>query len=373
MGLEGEIAEAARRVSTESITMSIGELSNYYINKDIMINPEFQRAFRWKIDKKSNFIESVLLSIPIPSVFFFENEDGTWELVDGLQRLSTLFEFMGILQDHSSGDLYPPTALQSSKYLKGLHNAVWEKNNLVDGVALEDQFEIGAPLQRRIRTARIQVEILRKKSDIETKYDLFQRLNRGGETANAQEVRNCLCVMSNLSEYLRIKSFANDTSFLRVVRLTEEAIEQQRHLEYLMRFIAHCFFNYQPKRDVENFIDDCMKEILSSKDFNKWESIARRTFNLLYEACGEVALLPRLGDGGRGNRVTLRQIEAIAVGVGRNIEEIYALSEPSAFVRSRVKDFWDQEEVDKMSAAGLSGSQRIPRTVPFGVEWFKPL
>jgi hypothetical protein len=373
MALADEIRDAARKVSTDSITMSIGEVASYYSEEHLEINPEFQRAFRWKLDKKSNFIESVLLSIPIPSIFVFENEDGSWELVDGLQRLSTLLEFMGILRDHESQELYAPTSLIPTKYLKSLKGAVWEKSERVIDVPIGQQIEIGVANQRKIRTARIQVEILRHPSDVETKYDLFQRLNRGGETANAQEVRNCLCVMANTKEYLKIRQFANEQDFLSVVRLTPAAIEQQRNLEYLMRFIAHTRFEYDPKLDVENFIDDCIRNVLVSENPNSWEELARKTFRLLDESCGDVALLPRLGGGGKGNRVTLRQIEAIAVGVGRNLEAILALQNPKEFVQERITSFWEQDEVDQMSAAGLSGTQRLQRTVPFGRMWFNPV
>jgi len=159
----------------------------------------FQRLFRWSIGQKSRLIESLLLGIPIPSIFVFEKENGSWELIDGLQRVSTILEFMGKLRS-PNGDLEPPSILEGTKYLPSLHNAVWERSDLVTIVPFDDQHEIERSYQLSIRRARIGVEILKRPSDDQTKYDLFQRLNAGGTQANAQELRNCVMLMVN-AEY----------------------------------------------------------------------------------------------------------------------------------------------------------------------------
>lgn len=370
--LEEQVTAAGRRVTTDSITMSFGEIATYYREGDLNINPEFQRAFRWTVDKRSNLIESLLLSIPLPSVFVFEDDNNKWELVDGLQRLSTVFEFMGILKDPESGEIRKPSVLTETKYLPALSGTVWSLRAFPDEDRLNHMRELDLPLQRKIRTSRLQVEILRYPSDTDTKYDLFQRLNRGGETANAQEVRNCLCVMANTEAFGELKHFSSEPFFLDLLRLTENAIEQQRHLEWLMRIMVHARFDYDNRLDVENFIDNGMKTILEGPDPLSLLPDVRATFELLAAAHGELALLPNLGAGGTGNRVSLRQIESIAVGIARNIATIQAQGDPQEFIKTRVRDFWQQEEVDRMSAAGLSPTQRIPRTVPFGARWFNP-
>lgn len=370
--LEEQVTSAGRKVSTDSITMSFGEIANYYREGDLNISPEFQRAFRWTIDKRSNLIESLLLSIPLPSIFVFENNDKKWELVDGLQRLSTVFEFMGILRDAETGAQREPSTLVHTKYLPALSGAVWSLARFAPHRRKAEMHELDASLQRQIRTSRIQVEILRHPSDIDTKYDLFQRLNRGGETANAQEVRNCLCVMANAEAFSSLKVFAAEPFFLDLLRLTENAIEQQRHLEWLMRIMVHSRFDYDHRYDVETFIDNGMKDLLEGENPLSLLPDIRATFQLLAAAHGDVALLPNLGAGGTGNRVSLRQIESIAVGITRNIGAIQAHEESQEFIVSRVRDFWQQREVERMSAAGLSPTQRIPRTVPFGVNWFNP-
>src|SRR5258708_33411193 len=92
--LNDEIVDAQRLVKTEAYQMSIGEVINMYRDGELGINPDFQRLFRWEISQKSKLIESLLLGIPLPSIFVFEKEDSKWELIDGLQRISTLLGFM---------------------------------------------------------------------------------------------------------------------------------------------------------------------------------------------------------------------------------------------------------------------------------------
>jgi hypothetical protein len=122
--LEKEIDEAKRLVKTDAYMLSIGEIVNMYKDKELVVNPDFQRLFRWEIGQKSKLIESLLLGIPIPSIFVFEKEDSTWELIDGLQRISTLLEFMGQLRNPATGATEPPTALVATKYLPSLDNVV---------------------------------------------------------------------------------------------------------------------------------------------------------------------------------------------------------------------------------------------------------
>ncbi len=103
MSLIEELNSARLQVHTDSYSMSIGEIVNLYKDKELQIHPEFQRLFRWTETQKSKLIESILLGIPLPSFFIAQREDGVWEVVDGLQRLSTIFSFMGELKDEMGG------------------------------------------------------------------------------------------------------------------------------------------------------------------------------------------------------------------------------------------------------------------------------
>jgi hypothetical protein len=91
--LQEEIDKSRAIIRTDGYSMSIGEWISLYERSEIDIHPEFQRFFRWSPKQKSRLIESILLGIPIPQIFVAQREDGVWDVVDGLQRLSTIYQF----------------------------------------------------------------------------------------------------------------------------------------------------------------------------------------------------------------------------------------------------------------------------------------
>ena len=250
-----EIVSAQRQVKTDAYQMSIGEIVNMYDNEELIIDPEFQRLFRWTISQKSKLIESLLLGIPIPSIFVFEIRDGSWELIDGLQRVSTILEFMGKLRSPAGG-LEAPSVLEATKYLPSLHNAVWERSDAILALPIAEQREVEKSHQLAIRRARIGVEILKRPSDDQTKFDLFQRLNAGGTQANSQELRNCIMLMVNSEFFRAVKSAADQDFFQNVISVTEDQIERQRHMELAVRFLVHSCIGYDGTLDVEEYIDE---------------------------------------------------------------------------------------------------------------------
>ena len=187
--LRDEIESAKRAVTTDTVSITVGEVATMYGSAELNIIPEFQRLFRWTEDRKSNFIKSILIGIPIPPAFVYENENGTWELIDGLQRISTVLEFMGVLRDPDSHEL-KRSKLVHTKYLPSLQGIVWKARD-------PTETSLDTALQLFFRRHRIDFQILKHPSDPKTKFDLFQRLNRGGAYANEQEVRTCSMVLAN--------------------------------------------------------------------------------------------------------------------------------------------------------------------------------
>lgn len=368
--LDEEIAKAQRLVRTDAYPMSVGEIIGLYENREIFIDPEFQRLFRWDISQKSKLIESLLLGIPLPSIFVFEKGDGSWELIDGLQRLSTILEFMGKLRN-PEGKMAVPSVLEATKYLPSLHNAVWERSDRIPDVPIGEQYEIDKSHQLAIKRARIGVEILKRPSDDQTKFDLFQRLNAGGTRANAQELRNCIMLMVN-SEYFRaIKAAADLKPFRTVISLSDDAIEKQRHIELAVRFLVHESVPYDGVLDVEEFIDDGVVALAKAGNGARDAKLIERTFELLDVVAGKDALR-RFENGRHTGRAALVGLEGIAVGVARNLEAILTLKDPTAFVRDKIQAFWNQPETATFTSLGLRGTIRIQRTVPFGENWFRP-
>jgi hypothetical protein len=369
--LQDEIDAAQRRVKTDAYQMSIGEIVNMYKEGEFVINPDFQRLFRWEPGQKSKLIESILLGIPLPPIFVYEKEDSTWELIDGLQRVSTILEFMGLLRDADTGTLKPPSYMTSTKYLPLLNNAVWEISSDIADISLDSQVELDKSQQLAIRRAKLGVEILKRPSDSRTKYDLFQRLNAGGTPANSQELRNCIIIMISQSYFDFVKSLADHESFLTVLAASDDQIERQRHMEYASRFLVYTYIPYDGKHDVEDFIDDGIIQLAEGGVKREQAQRFKSTFDLLGTMFGSNALRRIDGDRPRG-RVSLAAFECIAVGIGKNIDAISARQDPQQFIRKRVEEFWTVPELQNFFTPGLRGTIRIQRTIPFGERFFAP-
>ena len=175
MPLDQEISARRAEVRSDGYPMSIGELINLYRDGELDIHPEFQRFYRWSAEQKSRLIESILLGIPIPFIFVSQREDGVWDVIDGLQRLSTIFELVGELKDEN-GEYLPPLKLNKTKYLPSLEGMKWEANG--------SELSIGKTNQLIIRRSKIDVKIILRESSESSKYELFQRLNSGGSQAS---------------------------------------------------------------------------------------------------------------------------------------------------------------------------------------------
>ena len=101
--LKNQIEEQRNLLNTDRLDLSFGEIISMYERKELIIKPAFQRYFRWDEEQRTRFVESLLLGIPIPPIFVAEDKIGVWELVDGLQRVSTVLSFFGVLRSEDEG------------------------------------------------------------------------------------------------------------------------------------------------------------------------------------------------------------------------------------------------------------------------------
>ncbi len=206
-----EVTKGRLEYVTDGYAMSIGELVSNYKEGEIIINPNFQRKFRWSQYQRSKLIESILIGVPIPSVFVYQNKDGKWEVVDGVQRLSTIIEFMGELKDEKGAKL-PASSLTKTKMLPSLENLTWEQ--------LPKE-----PLQLDFRRTKIEVKIIKRESHPNAKFEVFQRLNNGSNI-EGQEFRNAALVMMNLPVFEWLKLLAEDTNYVQSLDLTDRWKEE---------------------------------------------------------------------------------------------------------------------------------------------------
>ena len=357
--LQAEIDKTRAEIRSDGYSMSIGEWISMYEKNELDIHPEFQRFFRWSPNQKSRLIESLLLGIPVPQIFVAQRSDGIWDVVDGLQRLSTIFEFAGILKNESGG-IASALTLEPTTYLPSLGGRRWEDEAHPDQSLTQTQ-------RLLIKRAKINVSIILKESDEMAKYELFQRLNTGGSMLSAQEVRNSILVMMNNNLYRWLRELSKDENFVKCTALSDRSLGEQYDMELALRFIV---FRAMPPMDlrsigdVGDFLTEKAKLLAEDKsfDYKKEETAFRETFTLLASTLEDDSF--RRFDKKKGRFVggfSVSAFEAVAIGMGYNPKA--AIANPSA-IAEKIKQMWNANEFVNNSGSGVSASSRIPKIVP---------
>lgn len=219
--IEDIIAEQRNSLKTDRLDMSFGELMNMFEDGDLFIDPEYQRAFRWSLYQQTRFIESVLLGIPIPPIFVAEDNEGTWEVVDGLQRMSTIFAFFGLL---------------NSQDMKEKNHSILTKGAIVEeleGLTIDD---LPLRLRTTIKRAVCRVEIVRWDSNEDVRYELFNRLNTGASPLSAQEIRNCIFRSSQVNLNQVLRDIASNQTYVNLISTTKSKQEKMYLEELVLRY-----------------------------------------------------------------------------------------------------------------------------------------
>ena len=262
--LISELNEQKRKVDFNSYDISVKELISMVGEGIIDIAPEYQRQFRWKEDRQSVLIESIFLGIPVPSLFMATNIDGSWELIDGVQRLSSIIHF--------AGDEAARRKIQSTSELKLV--------TLEKLTAFNDKtfYSLPRSIQLDFLLKPLKITTLSDKSDSAVRFDLFERLNTGGVILTNQEIRSCV-YRGKFNDFL--KSLATDENFKKVVRLTSTEEADGTREEYVLRFFA--FLNDYRNFDhsVVDFLNNYMAASKKRFDYDRGEKIFQTTFEQL--------------------------------------------------------------------------------------------
>lgn len=367
MTLSDEIDLRRREIRTDGYSMSIGEWISLYEKDELDIHPEFQRFFRWSDTQKTNLIESILLGIPLPPIFVSQRSDGVWDVVDGLQRLSSIFQLLGILKDEKKKQI-PPLILQSTKYLPSLGGLQWHDTK-------NPKKSLPPDAQLSLKRTKLAVSIILKESDENAKYDLFQRLNTGGSELSPQEVRNCLLVMINKKMYEWFRGLAQYEAFKTVTALSDRPIEESYDVELVLRFmILHDLdkTEFQSIGDVGIFLTDRVSALARSKDFpyKLNEKVFKDTFEILSKTIGESAFKrysanKKRHEGG----FLLSQFEVVALGLAHNVRNGTQVA--AAQIPKIIAGIWSDPRYTKWSSSGITASRRVPRLIPLGRELFE--
>lgn len=364
MSLESEIKACANKIFRESYQMSIGELINLYRDEEIDIHPEFQRLFRWSSFQKTRLIESIMLNIPIPPIFVSQNEEGIWDVIDGVQRLSTILQFIGILKDENGKEIEPLT-LERTDYLPSFDGVQW------NGSSEEKSFTREQKLV--FKRSRVDVIIMKKESDPNTKYELFQRLNTGGTKLSDQEVRNCLMIMANRNFYSFIKDLSEYSNFVECVPLTDRKTEEKYYQELVLRLIIannYTFDELNKYSDLSELLDKetlnlCEKDLPLSEIKDRFE----RTFDLLREIVGEDSFRKFSGTKHSGPFM-VTSYQAIATGIFSNIDSICNQANYQEIILNKIREFYSTKEFENNTAPGTRSIMRFYSLTRFGKEYF---
>jgi hypothetical protein len=363
MSLQEEIEIASADIHTDAYAMSIGEVVNLYRDRELVIRPAFQRLFRWSQYQKSRLVESILLGIPIPSIFVSQRDDGIWEVVDGLQRLSTILEFMGELTDEH-GDLKPPSVLVATDYLSDLEGRSFDKGS-----------KTLDPAQRILfKRAKLDIKIVKEAEAANTKYDLFDRLNSGGSILSDQEFRNSLIVMTDPTFMDWLERLRAADVFQDAVEPSDKQADEQYDLELVVRFIV--LLNRDPAglsqfRDLRKLLTDSILDYARDSGFDRGAQSGRfmKTFSILASSVGGQAF--RRYEPGTDRflgKFSVSAFEVVSVGVASHLPVWEVASRQE--LRDKIASVWSDPEFTQYSGGGVPPTTRIPRAVALGRRLF---
>ena len=194
---------------------SLRQLVDMIAEGDIDLAPDFQRHYVWKPRQRWSLIESLLLGIPLPSFYFNEDTSGLLQVVDGVQRLTTIFEYVST----RSFKLGPVTYLHD-----------------LEGQGFSD---LAAMFRRRLNSAQFVAHVIDPQTPYRVKFEIFRRINTGGSPLSAQEIRHC---MSEAKSRAFLKELANDESFLKATGAVLKSHPRMADQEVALRFVGFRLF-----------------------------------------------------------------------------------------------------------------------------------
>jgi len=365
MSLKDELEAARKDIKTDSYPVSIREFVSLYKDGELEIHPEFQRFLRWTPEQKTRLIESILLGIPVPSIFVFQRDDGVLDVVDGLQRISTILHFMGELKDED-GNVLPYLPMQKAAYLPSLEGKLWKSD--------DKGSEIGDDIQKFFRQEKLDVKILLRESDDQTKYELFQRINTGGTPLSDQEVRNCILIMINRDAYFWMEKLSQDEYFKNCCPIPDRLVLERYDLELVLRFSILrdiALERIAEVSDLSQFLTSEMRSHLIPGviDLPATTDVFTRTFRVLEAACGENSLRKYDQTKGRfGGPFLISAFELVAFGVAANID--FVEGKGPKWLEEKIKSIWSDPRADGIYGQGVSTARRLPRTLSLGRAFF---
>jgi len=363
MSIVDDIEKHRNDIVTDTYTVTWKELVGQYKDKDLIIDPEYQRLFRWDMDQQTQYIESILLNIPSPPLFLARNDDGRFEVIDGLQRVSTILKFF-------SSEIFSslPDIEQDKIDLEQLQNDIHVPTRLVTAPilpSLEDFTLDTLPetLVRTIKYARITIILLEKESSIKARYEVFRRLNKLGSPLSDQEIRNCTARLLGKEFPATLKSMAEEETIRAALFLSEEAELRMGIEEALLRLLAINFSEKPLKHQIREYLDEFMAYSAEGKfkltDDNRQK--VERTFAIIQEALpnGKAFRFPRSG-------FSTNLFDVVATGIFHNIDNLDIET-----IKIKHKELMNSAELRQVTGAGSNTRKKLKGRIDLGIKWFK--
>lgn len=228
-------------ISMSQKSLALSNILQRMKHNELNMHTKFQRAASlWEEEKKCKLIESILLSFPIPAFYFDASDDENWLIIDGLQRLSSIKEFV---LDNS-------LTLSDLDYLTELNGKTFT--------------ELERPFQRKIEEFEIVVYLVLPGTPKQVKYNLFKRINSGALKLEDQEIRHALNQGKPADTLIR---FANFNEFKSVIQLSDVRVLRMEDREIVLRYLSFQLSDYRDYTgNIKHLLNKTMEEIESLSD-----------------------------------------------------------------------------------------------------------
>ena len=280
---EKQIVNLRKEINYDTRDYSIDFLVMQFHDGEFYIPDEYQRKFIWNETMQSQFIESVLLGLPIPFMFFSDSDDGRCEVIDGAQRTQTLVKFM-------DNDLF----LSNLKKITLLNNFTYN--------------ELSEYYKRRFKKTTLRIIVLSDETTLDVRQEIFKRINTAGMPATPSEIRRG----SYGGPFMKfLHACAENPKFIKICPISENSKKRYEDIELVLRFFAFLNKYKDFKHQVDVFLDDYVEEI--GNNFNE------REFTKEFESMiSFVDTFFEFGFRKNKNSISTPRVrfESIAVGVG---------------------------------------------------------
>lgn len=342
-------------VRTESLDMSVGEIISLQENKELVIQPDFQRLFRWSDEQRSRLIESLLLELPIPSIFVIERESGVFELIDGLQRVSSVIQFI-----NSEALELAQLKLDGCDLIPDLNGLTYE--------------DLPLTLRLRLKRTGIRTVIIKRQSSQFLRYEMFKRLNTGGAKLSEQDIRNVNARMlgeKGAEFYEFLTNCAKHPSFAACIELLpNSSMETRGDEELVLRFLAAKNYQNQFKGSISDWLDSYMESILLTNEIFDYNS-ERETFTELFDVLNEkfgLHAFVKYRNGVPIGAVAPAYFEAVSIGSLASLEGLRGKSADDA--RSILAQTVESDAFRSVTGPGANSLPKLQKRIEIVAQAF---